>query len=218
MLAYLRDANQPPAAEQMQQQTAETGGQSGALGAGEYFRPAVHARNVRQGTIVLVILFAAGAAGVWWMIKKSGLSQAHGASGEEASQIDKALAQLTSFQTEINSQMDSVSSRFSQASELGQITVADLKKNPFRQENTLDTSGQDLSLTQSLMRKEEMQRRAGLLKLWSITARQSNSCCMINDKVLYIGDAIQGFIVKEILSDRVRIAYEDIVIELKTEE
>jgi hypothetical protein len=41
---------------------------------------------------------------------------------------------------------------------------------------------------------------------------------MINDKVLYIGDAIQGFIVKEILSDRVRIAYEDIVIELKTEE
>ncbi|HPY76559.1 MAG TPA: hypothetical protein PLQ45_01835, partial [Anaerohalosphaeraceae bacterium] len=85
-------------------------------------------------------------------------------------------------------------------------------------ENTLDTSGQDLSLTQSLMRKEEMQRRAGLLKLWSITARQSNSCCMINDKVLYIGDAIQGFIVKEILSDRVRIAYEDIVIELKTEE
>ena len=65
MLAYLRDANQPPAAEQMQQQTAETGGQSGALGAGEYFRPAVHARNVRQGTIVLVILFAAGAAGVW---------------------------------------------------------------------------------------------------------------------------------------------------------
>jgi hypothetical protein len=218
MLSYLRDANQTPAAAAMQEQSGSPQGEESAAGSGGYLKPAAHAKNVKQGTIVLVILFAAGAAGVWWMIKKSGLSQAHGASAEEASQIDKALAQLTSFQAEINSQMDSVASRFSQASELGQITVSDLKKNPFRQEYALEQSTQDLSETQTLMRKEEMQRRAGLLKLWSITARQTNSCCMINDKVLYVGDTIQGFVVKEILPDRVRIAYEDMVIDLKTEE
>jgi hypothetical protein len=218
MLSYLRDANQTPAAAQMQEQASVSPGEESASGSDRYLKPAAHARNLRQGTIILVILFVAGAAGVWWMIKKSGLSAAQGASEEEASQIDKALAQLTSFQAEINSQMDSVASRFSQASELGQITVADLKKNPFRQEYVLDQSDEDPSENQTLMRKEEMQRRAGLLKLWSITARQTNSCCMINDKVLYVGDSIQGFVVKEILSDRVRIAYEDIVVELKTEE
>ncbi len=218
MLSYLRDANQTPAAAQMQQEAGSSSGQESASQSGGYLKPAVHARTVKQGTIILIILFLVGAGGVWWMIKKSGLSQAQGAAEEEVSQIDKALVQLTTFQTEMNTQMDSVSSRFSQASELGQITVADLKKNPFRQEYSLDSTGEDLSDNQSLIRKEEMQRRAALMKLWSITARDTNSCCMINDKVLYVGDSIQGFVVKEILSDRVRIAYEDIIVDLKTEE
>lgn len=215
MLSYLRDASQTPAAAQMQSQTDSSSPEEGASKSSDYLRPAAHARNVKQGTLILAVLFLLGGAGVWWMIAKSGLSSAHGASEEEASQIDKALAQLTTFQAEMNTQMDSVSSRFSQASELGQITVGDLKKNPFRQEFSLDQPAEDLSLSQTMMRKEEMHRRAALLKLWSITARDVNSCCMINDKVLYVGDAIQGFVVKDILSDRVRIAYEDIEVELK---
>ena len=217
MLSYLRDANQTPAAAQMQEDLGASPQESPSQSGG-YLKPAAHAKNVKQGTIILTILFLAGAAGIWWMIKKSGLSEAQGAAGEEASQIDKALAQLTTFQEEINTQMDSVASRFSQASELGQITVTDLKKNPFRQEYSLEQPAEDMSESQTIMRKEEMQRRAGLLKLWSITARETNSCCMINDKVLYVGDSIQGFVVKDILSDRVRIVYEDIVVDLKTEE
>lgn len=218
MLSYLRDANQTPASAQMEADAGQTPRDEGSSLPADYLKPAAHAKNVKQGTVVLVLLFVVGAAGVWWMIKKAGLSHAQGASAEEAAQIDKALAQLTIFQADMSSQIDSVSSRFTQASELGQITVSDLKKNPFRQEWSLDQPVEDLSLRQTLMRKEEMQRRAGLLKLWSITAREQRSCCMINDKVLYVGDAIQGFTIKEILSDRVRIVYEDMIVELKIQE
>lgn len=215
MLSFLRDTNQTPASSQMQSGATEAAEDTGSLQVHDYLKPASHAKNAKQGTIILVILFLIGAAGVWWMIKKSGLSVAQGASEEEASQIDQALAQLTSFQTLMSDQMDSVSGRFFQASELGQITVADLKKNPFRQEWILEQAAEDLSINQSLMRKEEMQRRAAQLKLWSITEREENSCCMIQDKVLYVGDAIHGFTVQEIFPDRVVLVYDDLTVELK---
>ena len=214
MLSYLRDANQTPAAAQMPS-AADGAAEQAPSAQKEYLRTAAHGRNARQGTIILVILFTVGAAGVWWMVKKSGLAQAQGSSGAETSQIDQALAQLTSFQSQMNSQMDTVSGRFYQASELGQITVSELKKNPFRQEWALEQPTEDLTASQSQMRKEEMQRRAAQLKLWSITERDTNSCCMINDKVLYVGDTIHGFTVKEITPQSVLLAFEDITVELK---
>lgn len=214
MLSYLKDANQTPASSQMEGGLPPAAEGTGSSQVQEYLKPASHAKNVKQGTIILVILFLAGAAGVWWMIKKSGLAEVKGAA-EETTQIDQALAQLTSFQTMMNDQMDTVSGRFFQASELGQITVADLKKNPFRQEWAVEQAAEDLSASQSLLRKEEMQRRAAQLKLWSITEREQNSCCMIQDKVLYVGDTIHGFTVQEIHPDRVVLVYDDLTVELK---
>lgn len=215
MLSFLRDGSQTPAAAQMQ--ADETAGESTAA-AQDFLRPAVRTQTVRQGTLLLAVLFLAGGAAVWWMIKKSGLSQAQGAAETETSHIDQVLVQLKNFQKDMNSQMDSVSSRFSQVSQLGQITVEELKKNPFRQEWTAPTDGQDLSLSQSLLLKEEMRRKAAGLKLWSITARADRSCCMIGDKVLYVGDEINGFVVKEIHPDRVVLGWEDLTVELKIEE
>ncbi|HRU16061.1 MAG TPA: hypothetical protein P5017_10140 [Anaerohalosphaeraceae bacterium] len=216
MLSFLRDENQTPAAAQMQN-AGDSSSEEQASTSQEFLRPAVRTQTVKQGTIILAVLFLAGGVAVWWMIKKSGLSQAQGATAE-TSQIDQVLSQLSSFQKDMNSQMNSVSSRFSQVSELGQITVADLKKNPFRQEWSAASSGEDLSLSQTLIRKEEMRRKAATLKLWSITLREQNSCCMIGDKVLYVGDAIQGFVIKQILPDRVVLGWEDITVELKIEE
>ncbi len=215
MLSYLRDANQTPASAQMQNGDEQTPEQAGSAQDRDYLKPASHAKNAKQGTIILAILFLAGGAAVWWMITKSGLSSAQGASEEETTQIDQALAQLISFQKQMNSQMDTVSGRFTQASELGQITVADLKKNPFRQEWTLDQPTEDLSAAQSLMKKEEMQRKAAQLQLWSITNRPENPCCMIQDKVLYVGDTMAGFTVQEIHPNRVVLVYEEITVELK---
>lgn len=215
MLSFLRDGNQTPATAQLQAEGAssEIGGSSP-----DFLRPAVRTQTVKQGTILLSILFVAGGATVWWMIKKSGLTQAQGATAAETSQIEQVLSQLSTFQKDMNSQMNSVSSRFSQVSELGQITVADLKKNPFRQEWTAPAAGEDLSFSQSLLRKEEMRRKAAGLKLWSITARADRSCCMIGDKVLYVGDDVSGFQVRQIYPDRVVLGWEDLTVELKIEE
>lgn len=215
MLSFLRDGSQTPAAAQMQSEGTSA---SSAPAAQDFLRPAVRNQTVKQGTILLAVLFLAGGAAVWWMIKKSGLSQAQGATAAETSHIDEMLSQLKSFQKDMNSQMSSVSSRFSQISQLGQITVEELKKNPFRQEWTPVSPGEDLSFSQSLLRKEEMRRKAAGLKLWSITARPDRSCCMIGDKVLYVGDAVSGFVVKEIHPDRVVLGWEDLTVELKIEE
>lgn len=211
MLSFLRDGSQTPAAARM-----ENEGVSPSPAASDFLLPAVRNQTVKQGTILLTILFLTGGVAVWWMVKKSGLSEAQGSTAAEASQIDEVLAQLSSFQKDMNSRMNSVAGRFSQVSELGQITVSDLKKNPFRQE--LSSSGPDLSFSQALMRKEEMQRKAAGLKLWSITARADRPCCMIGDKVLYVGDTVSGFVVKAIHSDRVILGWEDLTVELKIEE
>jgi hypothetical protein len=215
MLSFLRDGSQVPAAADLQGQ--ETSGES-MKASQEFLRPAVRTQTVRQGTLLLAGLFLVGGAGVWWMVKKSGLTEAQGSTAAETSQIDQVLSQLSSFQKDMNSQMSSVSSRFSQVSELGQITVADLKKNPFRQEWTAPSGGEDLSFSRTLLLKEEMRRKAAGLKLWSITARADRSCCMIGDKVLYVGDEISGFVVKEIHPNRVVLGWEDLTVELTIEE
>ncbi|MEJ5259898.1 MAG: hypothetical protein WHS88_06895 [Anaerohalosphaeraceae bacterium] len=213
MLSFLRDGSQTPAAARMENEGASA---SPTPASSDFLRPAVRNQTVRQGTIVLTILFLTGGAAVWWMVKKSGLSEAQGSTAAETSQIDQVLVQLSSFQKDMNSQMNSVAGRFSQVSELGQITVSDLKKNPFRQEPA--SGGPDLSFSQALMRKEEMRRKAAGLKLWSITARADRPCCMIGDKVLYVGDAVSGFVVKAIHPDRVILGWEDLTVELKIEE
>jgi hypothetical protein len=41
---------------------------------------------------------------------------------------------------------------------------------------------------------------------------------MIGDKVLYVGDEISGFVVKEIHPNRVVLGWEDLTVELTIEE
>ena len=187
----------------------------------DFLTTAHHGRNAKQGTLVLIILFVVGAAVVWWMIKKITPAQAAAAAQEDNTKIDQVLAQLQSFKTEVHGQIDTMFNRFYQASELGQIRVNELKKNPFKLEMSQaaeDKTEEDEVAKRLQMLQDEINRQAGRLQLWSVTERAQGACCMINDKVLYLGDTIEGFKIIQIQNQRVVLEREGIQIELKMQE
>jgi hypothetical protein len=208
------ESSQIPASAQMQAQTSPKGGPAGTSGQ-EYLKPAEYAKSVKKGTLIIAFIFLAGGAGIWLMIKKVGPSAAAAAQSENVQKIDEVLSQFSTFRTQVSSEMDKVAMRLNQSSQIGQVGVDELKKNPFRQQLSLDNSPQDASAVQLQQRKEEMRRRGMAFQLWSITENTENPCCMINDKVLFVGDMISGFTVKKIAAGEVFLEYEDITVELK---
>lgn len=211
MLSYLKEGASTTAGETAAEPSAQ--GPEAA-----FLTTAHHGRNARQGTLVLTVLFVIGAVVVWWMIKKVAPASVEAAGQEESAKIEQVLAQLNSFKSEVNGQMDSMVSRFYQASELGQISVDELKKNPFRLEMGLkidEPSPEQLSDARRQALEDEVNLQAGRLQLWSLTERADNACCLINDKLLYVGDAIEGFEIKAIRNQRVVLERDGVQVELK---
>jgi hypothetical protein len=109
--------------------------------------------------------------------------------------------------------MKNVTGRLNHLSEAGQIAVEDLKKNPFMRE-TPATERAD-SPTRKQFIEEQTRKEAAGFELWSITASSRDVCCMVNDKVLRLGDKINGFTVKKIEAHTVTIERDGVSVELK---
>ena len=208
MLAYLKDGQKEvPAAQDM------PSGTEGTLSKQEdYLTVSGHNQKLRQSTILLIVVFGIGALGVWFMIKKATPSKAATPPSQEQAQLENAIAQLNSMQTEMNSQMDSVVGRFYQSSSIGQISVDELKKNPFKREMGFDMSEMD-----DAQRQDRVMRLSSGLQLWSVTTTPRGMCCMVNDKVLYIGDTINELTVKSIDEKTVVLEKDGIITKLKME-
>lgn len=157
-----------------------------------------HEKNLRHSTIILAILFTVGALCVWFMIKKVTPPPADAAVGTEEAKIEIAIAQLTGIQTEMDARMGDIVARFNEFSNVEQISVVDLKKNPFELEVSTGDLEQTLESNRQLHLRKEVDERAQSLQLWSIMASPQNPCCMINNDILYKGDKIDGFTVMEI--------------------
>ncbi len=163
---------------------------------GEFLARAHHGKNLKQSTIILAVLFTVGAVCIWFMIKKVTPSPAAATVSAEEAKIENAIAQLTGIRTEMDTRMGDIVSRFSDFSKVEQVGITDLKKNPFELELSVD----NLEHALDPGRRKEVEVRAQGLQLWSIMASPQNACCMINDKILYKGDKIDGFTVTEINS------------------
>lgn len=215
MLSYLKDGAGKGAGESNQPEAPEQSGE-------DFLTTAHHGRSAKQGTMILTVLFVAGAVVVWFMIKKVAPAPVEAAAEtDEGARIEQFLAQLDSFKSEVNGQMNTMFSRFYQASELGQIRADELKKNPFRLEMNIDpevVAPKDLTEARLQILEEEVNRQAGRLQLWSVTERATNPCCMINEKVLYVGDTIEGFTIKAIRVGRVILERDGVQVELKMQE
>jgi len=183
----------------------------------DYLTVAGHQKKLKQSTIILMAVFVVGVLCVWMMIRKAVPSVAAAAQkNDEVAEIETAIAQLNGMQSEVNSQMKSVTARLNHLSEVGQIAVEDLRKNPFTREQPSGQMNAD-DPAQKQFLQEQARRDAAGLQLWSITVSPGGARCMINDKLLHPGDIIEGFSVKEIRTASVIVEQNGIKMELKME-
>jgi hypothetical protein len=221
MLSFLKDErnkNAATPADQPAQPVAPESADGQVSREEDFLVPTEHGKNTKQSTLVLIALFAVGALCVWFMIKKSTPNSANAAPNPEEEKIAKAMVELTGIQDIFNkAKVEDIVGRFTQISAVDQVNVAELKKNPFRRDLVLGAAEPPApnAADQESVRKEEIKRQAGKLQLLSIMNSDKGDCCMINDKILNVGQAVDGFIVSKITPDAVELTNNGVTIQLK---
>lgn len=174
----------------------------------QYLTVAAQGKNVRKMTMLLVVLFVIGLLCLLIMIKKSAPRTATAASaGTEETQIEKAIARLTGVGSEMFKRMDQIVKKFYEFSDVQQVRVYELVKNPFERQIFLAPAPEktDIKIVPDLQ----------LLVIWQTDEVYS---CMINDKILYEGDTIEGFKVVQIGDDFAKLELEGVERVLKLSE
>jgi len=169
--------------------------------------------KVRKSTTVLIILFVAGGLFLLFMIKKSVPDSVSAASvSKEEVEIEKAIAQLTGIKSEIFDRMDKIVDKFYEFSNVQQVEVNQLRKNPFNSsvyllglDNNGDSDGSEVDLLE--LQRRQIKQESKDLELLSIMRSSGKSCCIINSKVLYEGDSIKSFRVNQIGDNFVKLQW-----------
>ncbi len=188
----------------------------------QYLTVAAHGKNTKKMTMLLVVFFGIGLLGLVFMIKKSAPKTAAASSKvEEESQIEKAIERLTGFGSEMFKRMDQIVSKFYEFSDVKQVKVDELAKNPFEEQKFLADVGQtsdskDDEIRAELIRIQRLRQGTKGMQLLTICQTEQGNCCMIDDKVLYEGDTIKGYKVGQISDDSVKLELggEEIVLKL----
>ncbi len=179
----------------------------------DYLTVAQHGKAVKQSTIILGALFVAGAVCLWFMISKTSPSDAAAAVSNEEMQIEAAIAQITGIRNEMDEKLNDVGDIFDNFSDIDQIGVSELKKNPFMYDVGLSLEGveEDVSAIEFTTESD--------LQLWSISvADGQKSCAMIDDVIVYVGDTIKGYEVEKIESKFVELLGNGRRVKLKMDE
>ena len=224
MLSFLRDPNlaELPADKKCnasnksgQNETADTKEQ-------EYLTVATQGKDVRKSTILLGILFIIGLACLGFMIKKSSPQTASAETVDlEEAQIEAAIARLTGVKSEMFSRMDEIVSKFYEFSDVFQVKVSELVKNPFQLESFLsnlkaDSDMEDIiEIDPAMLWREQINSKTKDMQLVSIMQSDKGVCCMINNKILYEGDLIEEMTVKHIGDNNVTLELEGMEVILK---
>ena len=185
----------------------------------DYLVPAEHGKSVKRSTIILAVLFSIGALCLWFMIKKVTPSSAEAAVSAEETQIENAIAQLTGIRSEMGTKIDDIVNQFDRFSDVEQVDVGELKKNPFRLElSTVDSeNSEQVNIGREILR-DKVLRRAEDLQLLSIMQSAKGGCCIIDEKLLYEGDSIKDFTVNKIDGRSVELVCEGVKVIMKMTE
>jgi hypothetical protein len=224
MLSFLRDPNlaELPADKKCnacnksgQNETADTKEQ-------EYLTVATQGKDVRKSTILLGILFIIGLACLGFMIKKSSPQTASAETVDlEEAQIEAAIARLTGVKSEMFDRMDEIVSKFYEFSDVLQVKVSELVKNPFQIESFLanlqaDSDMEDIvEIDPAIFWREQINSKTKDMQLVSIMQSDKGVCCMINNKILYEGNLIEEMTVKHIGDNNVTLELEGMEVILK---
>jgi hypothetical protein len=180
----------------------------------EYLTVAANSQSLRRSTILVAILVAIGLAGLGYMIRKSQPQGALAQSGkDEQDKIEVAIGRLTGVSAEMVSRMDEIVTKFYEFSDVIQIGVSELSKNPFRVESGAEvvvepvTSEADIRMRAILAQREKLTKQAETLALLSVMQSADGNACMINDRILRQGSSIDGFVVTHIAGDAVELTW-----------
>ncbi len=190
----------------------------------EYLTVAPPNKNLRKTTYVLAVLFAAGVLCLLFMIKKNSPKTAEAKEAE--TEIYEAIGRLMGIKSDMSNRMDEIVEKFYEFSDVHQIGVQELTKNPFMTDalwDKLKKLNDDNLIDTSLITHQQAAQEAANLKLLSIMRSEQGNYCMINEKFLHEEESIRGFKVRQIGEDFVRLVWEnnepdDIEIVLKLSE
>lgn len=176
----------------------------------QYLTVAAQGKNVRKMTMMLAALFVIGLLGLLFMIKKSVPQTATAASvNAEETEIEKAIERLTGVGSEMFKRMDQIVKKFYEFSDVSQVRVYELVKNPFERQIILAGSTEiPDSNNADLIRQQRIKEGETKLQLFTILKTDQGYSCMINDKILYEGDVIEGFKVCRINETSVKLELE----------
>ncbi len=184
----------------------------------EYLTVAAQDKNACRSTMLLAVLFGIGLLCLWFMIKKSTPPTASAVVDAEEAQIEMAITRLTGVRSEMFNRMDQIVKKFYEFSDVLQVRVNELEKNPFKHEvflgnlkQTADTEGEgDLGFATDLIRQQQLRQQTKNLQLLSIIATDAGNCCIFDtdDKIFYEGDSIGGFKVIQISDSFVKLEWE----------
>jgi hypothetical protein len=131
MLSFLRDQGNSDLPAQKPDAASGTPDAGTGKPEREYLTVAAHGRRTRKSTTMLAVLFIIGLVCLWFMIKKSAPKAASAAAGTEETQIEAAIVRLTGVKSEMFSGMDEIVRKFYEFSDVLQVQVSELVKNPF---------------------------------------------------------------------------------------
>lgn len=181
-----------------------------------YLTVAEHGKRTRRSTVVLAALFIIGLCCLWFMIKKSTPQAASAAAGDtEGVKIETAIARLTGAKSEVFGRMDQIVRKFYEFSDVFQVQVGELVKNPFKLELFLAGVKEELKAESAApeidveaLWRQQIRQKAESLELSGIMQTERGNSCMIGSNILYEGDSVEGFHVRQIGGSFVKLEWE----------
>jgi len=215
MLSFMREQEAGNPSDRPSGEAGSRNPQAGeGPGAQEYLTVAANSKSLRRSTILVAILVAIGLVCLLFMIRKSQpqAASAKQSAGDET-KIEAAISRLTGVRSEMVDRMDEIVKKFYEFSDVFQVKVNELVKNPFQAEGgakaaqTGTVVAEDPQAQAEQVRREKMQQQAATLRLLSIMRSDIGHSCMINDEILRQGDVIEGFAVSQIGNSFVELTW-----------
>ncbi len=215
MLSFMREQGSGNSSEHPPTEAgAREGKTSESAGPQEFYTVATNTKTLRRSTMVVAILVALGLLCLWFMIRKSQPQAAMAQQAqEEQTKIQDAISRVTGVSSEMVDRMDEIVKKFYQFSDVFQVKVGELSKNPFEVEGYLKSLKGEAIVARNpqeqaeLFRQQRLQQQAGTLRLISVMESAAGDSCMINDQVLRQGDRIEEFTVGKISRNCVELVW-----------
>lgn len=212
MLSYIRESQTEALGQEDPDDQASRGaGESDSDAA--FLTVSGRDQTVRKSTAFVTALFIIASIGLLLMAKKSHV-QSTGATPAQDSQaqIEMAINRVTGVSSEMTLRMDEIVQKFSEFSDVSQVKVDDLNKNPFQlvmvptEVEAKDEVPPPDKQVASLLQRFNVEKET--LSLVSIIQSESSNCCMINGVLLEAGQPVNAFMVEDIQADHVRLVWQ----------